>query len=510
MLIPIPAARRRSIPTALAVLALCVLMGCNDSGPYPSPPPLAQGSTIGAVGSLAGATPFTSFVELKGNNIVDLSSITYTIEPKPGTASRPVSVSYTTSYLGRRGYLGGTQVLVPVFGLYAGYSNHVNFVLSYRDASRREISIDILTAPYADPKLDGVTVLKKRDADVPLGFNFFAMKPQAGSPIIIDTDGNVRWVGESFGSSVSTMFRDNAFFIGDSAGLTLRRVDLDGTVQESHVLSPTFDNFHHNIDRGKHGLLIELNTVVGGVRRVASTLADVSTSGVVLKEWDLTDIFRDYMLAHGDDPSTLVRPNVDWLHTNGAIYDPSDDTVIVSGRETFLVKIAYETGEIIWILGDPEKHWYTFPSLRAKAVTLPPGDLYPIGQHAPSITADGLLMVFNNGAPSFNHAVGTAAGQSRTYSAVSAYRINPATFSGQEVRRFDYGQSILSDICSSAYEGANGSVLVNYAVAAGRTKARLVGLDASQSVIFDLEYPTSSCATSWNAIIVPLDALEFR
>lgn len=494
---------------------LFVLQGCNESEMHrpPNTPTQAQKSTIEAVGNLAGANPFTSFVELKGNGVSDLANITYTIEPKQGTASKPVSVSYTTSYLERRRYLNsGGAAIVPVFGLYADFSNRVNFVLKYRDNSQRKVSIDIVTAPYRDQSgaLDLVSILKKRDAGVALGFDFFAMKPQSGSPVVVDTDGNVRWADTGFGSSVSSIFRDNAFFIGDSTSMTLRRVDLDGIVQESRVLSSTFDNFHHNIDSGKHGLLIEPNAIVGGVRRIASTLADVNTTGVVMKEWDLSDLFRDYMLAHGDDPSTLVRPSVDWFHSNGALYDPSDDTVIVSGREAFLVKFAYGTGEIIWILGDPAKHWYTFPSLRAKAVTLQPGDLYPIGQHAPSVTADGLVMVFNDGAPSFNHAAGTAAGESRAFSTVSTYRINAATLSGQEVRRFDYGQSILSDICSSAYEGANGSVLVTYSVASSRTKARLVGLDAAHSVVFDFEYPTSGCSTSWNSIIVPFDALEFR
>ena len=78
----------------------------------------------------------------------------------------------------------------------------------------------------------------------------------------------------------------------------------------------------------------------------------------------------------------FVRPGVDWFHNNSAIYDPSDDSIIVSSRENFVIKLDHKTGQIIWIFGDPTKYWYTFPSLRAKALTLAPGGLYPIGQHA--------------------------------------------------------------------------------------------------------------------------------
>jgi hypothetical protein len=190
---------------------------------------------------------------------------------------------------------------------------------------------------------------------------------------------------------------------------------------------------------------------------------------------------------------------------NAATYDPSDDSVIVSSRENFLIKLDYSTGRIVWILGDPTKYWYTFPSLRAKALALETGGLYPIGQHAVSITPDGRVMVFNDGYPSLNQPPGAPAGQSRTYSAVSAYSIDAASGNAQEVWRFDYGQTIFTPYCSSAYELPGGSLLVNYAADANGTGARLVGLDAAHDVVFDFAYPTTGCATSWNAVPIALE-----
>jgi len=71
--------------------------------------------------------------------------------------------------------------------------------------------------------------------------------------------------------------------------------------------------------------------------------------------------------------------------------------------------------------------------------------------------------------------------------------------------------AILSQICSSAYEADDGqSLLINYAVADNRTHARVIGLDASRNPVFDFEYPTTSCDTSWNAIPLPLQHMEFR
>jgi arylsulfate sulfotransferase len=234
-------------------------------------------------------------------------------------------------------------------------------------------------------------------------------------------------------------------------------------------------------------------------------------SGFVFQSWDLAPLLADYMNSHGDDASAFVRTAVDWFHNNAATYDPRDDSVIVSSRENFVIKIDYATGEPIWIFGDPTKYWYTFPSLKAKALTLVGGGLYPIGQHATSITSDGLLMLFNNGLGSFNMPAGKPPGESRTYSAVAAYSIDPVAMTATQVWEFDHDQTILSMVCSSVYEASAGSLLIDYAYAEQGTKTRLLGLDADHNVVFDFEYPSNqACGTAWNAEPIPLDALQLQ
>jgi arylsulfate sulfotransferase len=116
-------------------------------------------------------------------------------------------------------------------------------------------------------------------------------------------------------------------------------------------------------------------------------------------------------------------------------------------------------------------------------------------------------MLFNDGLGSLNQPAGASAGETRTYSAVSAYSINEKSMTAQNVWNYDAGQAILSRICSSAYETAK-SILVDYAVADNSTKALLVGLDSNQDVVFEFEYPTSNCDTSWNARPIALDDLK--
>jgi hypothetical protein len=473
---------------------------------------MAGASDAAVLSATRGVTPFISFVQLGGISLDHLSAIRFVIAPKAGSASKPVDATSTMDALRRRGYVTAGGVTLPVFGLYAGYTNDVTLYLEFQDASTQTVPLVITTEAYVDPQAiyDRPTIRKKRDAGVALGFDFFYMKSRLGTPVIVDTDGEPRWMAVGISSSNSTTFENGAFIIGDGASLELQRLELDGSTTSTSVLSPVFTNFHHNIDPGKLGLLADVDASVEGVRSIESILAEINPGGAVLEQWDFAALLADYMQSQGDDPSTFVRPGVDWLHMNGATYDPRDDSLIVSSRENFLFKVDYGTGALVWILGDPAKYWYTFPSLRAKAVVLEPGGRYPIGQHAPSITSDGLLMVFNDGAPSFNTPPGQPVGESRSYSAVSAYQIDPATLTAREAWSFDYDQTILSTICSSVYDAGDRSLLVDYAVASGMTKARLVGLDPAHEVVFDFEYPTTACDTSWNAQTIPLDALTIR
>jgi arylsulfate sulfotransferase len=47
-------------------------------------------------------------------------------------------------------------------------------------------------------------------------------------------------------------------------------------------------------------------------------------------------------------------------------------------------------------------------------------------------------------------------------------------------------------------------------VADNGTHTRLMGLDPDHNVVFDFEYPTTPCTTSWNAVPLPLQAMTFE
>jgi hypothetical protein len=496
----------------LAGILLLGMIGCGGSDN--APPTQAAKSEIVAEVALPGATPFISFVTLQGHGTGDVASIKFSVAPKPTSVSAPVTASYSLAYLIRRGYAlpGNSKLTFPVFGLYAGYANAVALDIQFNDGSKTSIPLQITTAAYADPNqiYDRPNIIKSRTSNSVLGFNYFYMKSALGTPIVIDTDGEIRWVGTGTKTSATSIFIDNGFVVGSQDSLEIRRLELDGTSTTTTLLAPDYDNFHHNIDLGKSGLLGEVDATIDGQLQIESILAEFTSAGAVAAAWNFGTIIGDYMRSQGDDPTLFVRPGIDWFHMNAATYDPTDDSIVASSRENFVIKVDYRTGKLIWIFGDPTKYWYSFPSLRAKSIKLEDGGLYPIGQHGISITPDGQLLLFNNGYPSFRQPQGAPSGEARTYSAVSAYIVDATAGTAREVWRFDYGQSVYSDICSNVLRAADGSTLVNYAASENRTKARLVGLDKTLSIVFDFEYATTLCRTSFNAQTITFEALVFK
>ena len=453
-------------------------------------------------------SPFIAFVEMQGRLLDRVTGARFTVLPRPGTVSRPVQVRSSTAALAARGHalVAPGTYRVPVFGLYADHGNTVSVELTFDDGSSRATALTVASGPYVDATgyYNNITALKTREAGTLLDYDFFYIRSIPSAPVVIDTDGHVRWWTPAPFGSAASLLRDGDFYIGKRDSMEFLRVGRDGAVTSLPTIAGPYTNFHHNIEPGKVGMLVQLDGLYedGVTEKIESVIVEVDRDGNTLKTWDLGAIFSAYMAAEGDDPSLFVIPGVDWLHTNAVTYDARDDSLIVSGRETFLVKIDYATGAIKWILGDPTKHWFTFPSLQARALTLEPGGYYPIGQHATSVTKDGLVMVFNNGRNSQNNPPGTSAGANYTFSMVSGYAIDEAAGTAREVLHFDYGQSIYSQFCSSAYEHGE-SLLVSYAMADNMTKARLVGLDDALDVVFDFQMPNAGCNASYNA--VPLD-----
>ncbi|SMC24286.1 Arylsulfotransferase (ASST) [Andreprevotia lacus DSM 23236] len=500
------------------LLSGLLLSGCGGGGDGASQTTTTPQPQLQVQSVAEGVTQFIRIASLQVQGASALSSAQFEIAPRAGSKSRSVLVQYDRSYLLRRGWYdeASHMLRLPLFGLYAGRDNQVQLTARFADGSQATTALTVTTPAYVDAKgvYDHLTVHTPRSGDV-LAYDFVMLKPMLGAPVVLDTDGELRWMGQppvSTLSSQASIFTGSDFLVGSNTDATLYRLYLDGGYDQATVQDSSINNFHHDILPGKTGYLVELDTQSGGVQNIESVLEEVDGSGQVLKRWDLAQILRDTIRAGGEDPAPFIRDGVDWFHMNSAIYDARDDSVIVSSRENFVLKLDYATGTVKWILGDTSKYWYTqFASLRA--LTLALNDAPPVGQHALSITPYGDLMMFDNGKASLNNPYGTSAGINNTVSAAISYNINTQTRSAYLTSRFIHPEQLYSPFCSSTYLDASGGQLIGYAVATdaqGVTTMRLVGRLANGVIAFDYGFPTAGCATGWNARAINLHGMMLQ
>jgi hypothetical protein len=475
----------------------------------------ADDTTITITGKTAGATPFISKLTLQVSNTTVLQSIQFTINPKPGSVTRPLSGTYSNLYLLGRGFEHPPEIILPVYGLYAGYTNIVRLTYRFVDGSSKQADTSITTAPFDDQGCgyNNPTRLQPRTNSTHLSYDYIFDRSACGDygPIILDSDGALRWVSPlaTMGAlNAASTFFNNAVYT--TQGKQLWRIELDGTaLVVADYSNIGVEHFHHNIDTGKTGLLMEPDTTA----YYESIIIEVDKDdGHILKTFNMANIISAAMIAGGDDPSQFVFPTpTDWFHNNGAAYNRADDSLVVSSRESFVICVDYKTSAIKWILGDPTKKWHQFASLRKFAIAVAPGSLPPIGQHAPSITFDQGLLLFDNGR---NSIFQVPPGEQRDYASPRKYRLDLVGNVATEVWNFPMNQNIFCPFCSSIYEDAPYNYLIDYAIVNGGSPgvpsfAQFLGLDADGEKIFYYQYGTVGCNTAYNSIPLHLESTKF-
>ena len=148
----------------------------------------ADATTITIDSEADGPTALIVQLTLSASDTTVLSGIEFSIAPKPGSVTRTFSQTFTASYLTSRGYLDATtgKIYLPVYGLYAAYSNLVTLTYSFLDGSSKQDATTVTTGSFTDPcGISTPTVLQARTATTDLSYDY--MSKSLGASSFVDT-----------------------------------------------------------------------------------------------------------------------------------------------------------------------------------------------------------------------------------------------------------------------------------------------------------------------------------
>jgi len=362
----------------------------------------------------SGNAPLTALVKFK-SSVTGFTEIV--VKGKNGPAS-DVKQIFTDN---------GINHSVPILGLYADYTNTVNIytIDSKQDSLKATVKITTAALPPNVPNYIHVDIADL--AHMEPGFNLvssfsgFPAPPQV--PFMVDSYGDIRWIldfrnnpalNQLFYDCGINRLQDGNFRFVDQYTEKIYEVDVMGKIVNTWGLGGY--TFHHDLYEKPNGNFLVTVTKPGsthanGVPTIEDYIIEIDRkSGNILATWDLKQSLNDYRRTLNSDPT-------DWIHTNGIIYDTTDNTLIVSGRVQGVFKLTYDN-HVKWVLG-PHRGWglnqlgqdlnqllLTPLDLKGNAIT----DTSVVNgwtnsadfewnwyQHSPQLIPNGDLMIFDNG-----------------------------------------------------------------------------------------------------------------
>jgi len=296
------------------------------------------------------------------------------------------------------------------------------------------------------------------------------------------------------------------------------RIELPGTKAFHHEVYPMPDGNYLVLDVEKReienypssitsepddALLTETSDLIGDV------IVEFSPDGTIVKQWKLLDILDTSRVSYNSDGGYWVSryPDVDgdgtgdgdgtkdWSHGNAVVYDPSDDTIIVSARfQDAVIKIDRDDN-VVWILGDSFGWGGEYEGALLDLVDGQDAE-WPFHHHASKLTSNGTVILFDNG----NYRTFPFDGQEPmdeedSYSRVVEYRINTDTMQVEQVWQF--GANRGEDTIFASFLGdvdqltETGNILANFSGiqtedALYATRIIEVTHDDAKDVLFEL------------------------
>jgi arylsulfate sulfotransferase len=446
-----------------------------------------------------GTTPLAAVLELTTS---EPSRVTLSIDD----GSTPYAVVFPET---------STDHLLPVLGLKPNSSYVVTATAFSGTAVTARAAFSLQTDPLP-PEFPSVQVVTSTESRMEPGFTLIdrfrrrrTEEPAETYSAIFDAAGEVVWYSNSGGRATRRLANGHLMYFVDNS---MVESDLLGNQTVVPLQDPGL-GLHHDLFPTEHGTLLSLSRTSVEIENYPSSETDpdapretavirdepvveFSMSGEVINVWPLVDMLDPTRIGY--DSLNSTPQGLDWVHTNAVLHDPSDDSIIVSVRhQDAVIKFDRTTGELKWILG-PHDNWA--PEFQ-RYLLQPVGEAYesPYHTHAPMLTPNGTLLLFDNG----NYRTSPWDGlepmpASDSYSRAVEYAIDEDRMQVTQVWQHGFGSSprLYSNFVSDAdWLPETGNVLINYgglSFTDGVRNSELGwGLSATRIVEVDRESPAN-------------------
>lgn len=286
-----------------------------------------------------------------------------------------------------------TQHMIPIYALYAGEDNLVNLhwvdALNNRDTKSHIITTD----PLPDRLEENILKLVLKEEGMQSGLSFTYHNGNFnGWKTAFDANGDTRWY---LMEDLNLVANYQSNYLWSSFEFSMEHSILIQFDYMGRILS-VYEypyEIHHDISLDQDTLLITSsdnypNTVADFVVRF-----DPLTGDIVQTIEYRSILFRSRVLG-------LNYSVIDWMHMN-SVEAIEDDLIISSNYQSSIVRNSW-SGEIEWILGDPQGYPQTMSDLFLEPIST--DFIYPYNQHAAEVLMDLDgdentldLLVFDNG-----------------------------------------------------------------------------------------------------------------
>jgi len=371
-----------------------------------------------------------------------------------------------------------TEHLIPIYGLYADDQNTVTLTVTTEDGQETETSVSIQTDAIDPNTIGNINIQTeiRNAAHMSSGLTFLYSRKLA-----FDAHGDIRWTNDTWAAAPAVLYNYE-----DGTYITHYGSYLEGDVLflERNFLGKFLRvwyspyGVHHDITQGENGNLLVTGSHGAAIEDFIYEL-DANT-GEIVHTLDLKTILprSSERINAAQKAQNILSENwtmspADWFHLNAIVWDGSD--VILSGRHSSaVVKMAWPSGEIKWILASP---YGWLPMYQKYLLTPAEGQAefeWPYWQHAPMLLPDQDknpdtedLLLFDNGSVRFGEAdvqkdlLTGDLSSIRNYSRLVQYRIDEKAGTIRQIWQYgkECGEELYTERCGDADMLPNGNRL---------------------------------------------------